>query len=83
MNEKKRFVVKGKQYFISREDVINAIKTITPDIVRKYYVQFEGKEYSITKILYEIIKENSPGTFSTNSAMTILRKLDFDIKQWN
>ena len=77
------FTIKGKVYYITREDVINAIKDVEPDPLtgkRRYYVEINGKQYPIKQVL-SLVTELPRIAFTSMDAYRILTKLGFEVKE--
>ena len=77
------FTIKGKVYYITREDVINAIKDVEPDPLtgkRRYYVEINGKQYPIKQVL-SLVTGLPRIAFTSMDAYRILTKLGFEVKE--
>ena len=78
---KQQFILRGKPYNLEKEDILNAAKKLNLKAeVRKYYVEIEGKFYSIKQVVQEALNI-SPIDFTTQDANHILKKLGFEVKR--
>lgn len=73
------FIVKGREFDISREQIIKAVKEGEPRSIVKYYVEIEGIRYPIKQIV-ELVTGLHPIDFTSMYANDILSKLGFDVK---
>ena len=77
------FTIRGKQFNIEREDVINAVRNVEPEPLtgrRKYYVEINGKKYPIKQVIGSVTGL-PPIAFTAMDAYRILTKLGFEVKE--
>ena len=77
------FTIGGKVYYVTREDVINAVKNVKPESLtgkRKYYVEINGKQYPIKQVL-SLVTGLPRIAFTSMDAYRILTKLGFEVKE--
>jgi len=80
MSEKKRFIIGNREYYLSKEEVINAFKSKEPKLAKKYYVEINGKKVGTKEAVYSSI-DVPKDAFASNSANSILKRLGFEIKK--
>lgn len=77
-----KFVIRGREYELTREQVIKAVKGITPDTlvptIGKYYVEIDGQRYPIKQVVH-LITGLPNIAFTAAYAYRILQKLGFDV----
>jgi len=77
------FTIRGKQFDIERDDVINAVKNVEPEPLtgrRKYYVEISGRRYPIKQVV-SLVTGLPPIAFTAMDAYRILTKLGFEVKE--
>ena len=77
-----RFIIGGRGYEISRDEVINATRGVPPnpfDGRNKYYVELHGLRYPIKQIIHLVTGLDYTDDFTAQYAHRILRKLGFTI----
>lgn len=74
-----RFTVKGREFDISKEQIIKAVKEEEPRSITKYYVEIGGIRYPIKQVV-ELVTGLHPIDFTSMYANDILSKLGFDVK---
>jgi len=77
------FTIRGKQFDIKRDDVINAVKNVEPEPLtgrRKYYVEINGRRYPIKQVV-SLVTGLPPIAFTAMDAYRILIKLGFEVKE--
>jgi len=74
------FVIRGRAYKLSKEDVIKSVSGITPGPVRKHYVEISGRRYPINQALAQVL-ELAVINFTSQDAYRIFRRLDFPLGQ--
>ena len=74
-----RFVIKGKEFDITAEEIVAAIKGNEPRPIKKYYVEMEGTRYPIKQVV-ELATGLYPIDFTSMYANDILSKLGFEVK---
>lgn len=77
-----RFVIRGREYGIDREQITKAVRGIAPDpfipTISKYYVEINGQRYSIKQVIH--LTTGLPNiAFTAAYAYRILQKLGFEI----
>jgi len=79
MKFKERVIINSKPYELDKEDIIKVLKVTSPDNVRKFYIEIEGREYPITQALYSTL--NLPKVYiKSNVVQVFLTKLGFEVK---
>jgi hypothetical protein len=73
-----RFVIRGKEYNLSMEDVINSMKGVEPEPIRRHYVKIDGKEYPIKQVVAGTLRI-ARISFTSMDAYRILTKLGFSV----
>jgi hypothetical protein len=76
---KLRFVIKGKEFDITREQVIGAVQGKQPKPIRKYYVEIEEIRYPIKQVVH-LATELHLIDFTSMYANDILSRLGFEVK---
>src|SRR4051812_45240251 len=74
----KKFVLRGKQYQLSRADVERATVNLQPRPGEKYLVEIGGVRFPPKQLLAESLKIRA-STFTTIDANRILGRLGFEI----
>mgnify|MGYP000232784840 CR=1 FL=1 len=77
-----RFTIRGRNYELSREEVVERVRNVEPKAIRKYYVEINGRKYPIKQVVAECLDLN-PIEFTTACAYRILSGLGFEIKVEN
>ena len=72
------FIIKGKSYNLSNEDVIKALRNVEPEPIVKHCVKIGDKEYPIKQALAETLNISRIG-FTSMYAYQILTKLGFEV----
>lgn len=80
MTAKKRFIIGNKEHYLSKEDIINAVKNKKPKLVKKYYVEIDDKKVGLKEAIYSCI-DIPKEAFATNLAKSILKRLGFEVKE--
>lgn len=80
MEVKMRFILKGKAYNLTREEVEIKMRGIEPEPARKYIIIMNGKEYPPKQILAETLGLGRV-EFTTMDATNILRRLGFRLER--
>jgi hypothetical protein len=75
-----RFILRGKAYDLTKEDVEKGMIGIQPEAIRLYYVEINGKKYPPKQVLSTILGLGKV-EFTTMDASTTLRRIGFKIKQ--
>lgn len=74
-----RFVIRGKEYEITQEDILERMRDVEPKEIRKYYVEVSGREYPIKQVISKALNVE-PIAFTSMDAFGILSRLGFDVK---
>lgn len=74
-----RFTVKGREFDISREQILTVVKGKQPKTITKYYIEIEGIRYPIKQVI-EWVTGLHPIEFTSMYANDILSKLGFEVK---
>jgi len=80
MEVKMRFMLRGKVYNLTREEVEAKMEKIEPELARKYIIIVNGKEYPPKQVLAETLGLGRV-EFTTMDAANILRRLGFRLEQ--
>jgi hypothetical protein len=75
-----RFILKGKVYNRSAQDVEEKMRGVDPEPARKYCVIVNGVKYPPKQILAELLGLNRV-EFTTMDAANILRRLGFKLEK--
>ena len=75
-----RFILRGKAYDLAKVEVEEKMEGITPEVIHKYYVVVNGKNYPPKQVLGEILRL-SRVEFTTMDATNVLRRLFFELGQ--
>jgi hypothetical protein len=75
-----RFILKGKVYNLTREEVEAKMEGIEPELARKYIIMVKGKEYPPKQVLAEMLGLGRV-EFTTMDAANILRRLGFRLER--
>ena len=79
-----RFILGGKAYEISREDILNVTKGVVPkgfDGRSRYFVELHGLEYPIKQPIHLVTGLSYTGGFTAQDAHRILTKLGYLVKE--
>ncbi|MBU3912478.1 MAG: hypothetical protein KKE50_00135, partial [Nanoarchaeota archaeon] len=80
MKFKEQVIIKGKAYEIDKNDVVNVLKNMRPDRIRKFYIEANENKYPVTQALAATVK--LPKAFvGSNVALLFLSKIGFEIKE--
>jgi len=74
------FVLRGKSYRSSKEEIEKVLKTVEPEQVRKYYIEVDGRRYPIKQPI-ELITGLARIAYTAMDAYRILSRFGFEIKQ--
>ena len=74
-----RFTIKGKEFDITKEQVVRTVKGKQPKSIKKYYVEIEGVRYPIKQVV-EWVTGLHLIDFTSMYANDILSKLGFDVE---
>ena len=79
-----RFILRGEELEIDPKDVKAAVRTSSPEVIRKHYVEVDGKRFPLKQVLEEVLKKReyknnafSRLDFTTLDARSILQRLGF------
>jgi hypothetical protein len=79
----KKFILRGKEAYLSKIDIEKVAKKRIPGRGKTYYALIGGKRIPVKNLLYEVLKEKGYAVilldFTTQDAVRILRKLDVEI----
>jgi hypothetical protein len=76
-----RFILNGKAYDRTKEDVENAMAGEQPDPVRQYFVMVNGKRFPPKQVLAKAL-DLGRVEFTTMSASNILQRLGFKLQRY-
>ena len=74
------FILKGKQYSLTKEQVEEKMRDMIPGRIQKYYALINGTKYPPKQIIAECLGIPLM-EFTTMDAYGILRRLGFELKQ--
>jgi hypothetical protein len=74
-----RFTIKGKEFDITTQEIVAAIKGNEPRLIKKSYVEIEGTRYPIKQVV-ELVTGLNPIAFTSMYANDILSKMGFKVK---
>lgn len=74
-----KFILREKDYELSKEQVESKMRKIRPEVARKYFVQVNGVDYPIKQVL-SIVTGANRIEFTSMDAASILRRLGFELK---
>jgi hypothetical protein len=74
-----RFILKNKVYEISKDDVIEKMRGVQPEVFRKYYIQINNMQYPPKQIIARVL-ELGRVEFTTMDAINILKRLGFELE---
>jgi hypothetical protein len=80
MKSKINFIIRGDSISLNQKDVINAVKGLRPEPIRKYYIEIDSNRYPIKQALFAAAKIPL-ASFTSQDAFRVLKKLEFDIKE--
>ncbi len=80
MSEELTFVVGGKRFSISRDDIERKLKGVQPEQIRQYYVTVNGKDYPVKQAL-ELAGGLLRSGFTTQDAIRVLRKFGLPLRK--
>lgn len=72
------FTLRGRTHTISRDDVLQAARSVLPARVTKFYVEIAGQRFPATQLIRAVARSRDPA-HSTNSR-SILTELGFVIR---
>ncbi len=78
-----RFVIGGKSFEISRNDILAATQDVFPksfDGRNRYYVEIHGKKFPIKQPIHLVTELPYTGGFTAGDASRVLKKLGFTIR---
>lgn len=74
------FTVAGKRWRLTRDQVLNRLKGVSPGPVRTHVVRVGGVTYAVKEALAAATGLD-PLDFNTNQARTWLRRLGFEVER--
>jgi len=74
--DKRRVIISNKPYFVSKNDILTALKDAYPESVRKYYIEVNGRQFGIKQAIYTTLNI-SKESINSNLALMWLKKLGF------
>ena len=74
-----RFVIRGREYKITKEEILERMRGVEPKEIRKYYVEINGREYPIKQVISKVLNIELIA-FTSMDAFGILSRLGFDVK---
>ena len=75
-----RFILKGKAYDLTKEEVEEKMQEVLPEVIRQYYVIVNGKKYPPKQVISKVLGLGRV-EFTTMDAVNILHRLGFEIGQ--
>jgi len=80
MGEQMNFVVGGRSFSISRDEIERKLKGVQPEPIRQYYVTVNGKDYPVKQAL-ELAAGLLRSGFTTQDAIRVLRKFGLPLRK--
>ena len=77
------FTIRGTQYEVGRDDVLNVTRTLPPSALdgrHMYFVTLHERQYPIKQVVQQVTGLASP-VFTSQDAHRILSRLGFDISE--
>jgi hypothetical protein len=74
-----RFTIAGKHVTLSKQMVEDAMKEVTPEPIKKWWVSIGGVHFPIKQVVAAVIGLPTAAFISTD-AYRVLRRLGFEIK---
>jgi hypothetical protein len=75
-----RFILNGKAYELTREDIEHDMAGVPPEITRQYFVVIGGKKYPPKQVLAKVLNLGRV-EFTTMAASNILQRLGFRLQR--
>jgi len=75
-----RFILNGKAYEKTREDVEKDMAGVQPEVPRRYYVVINGKKYPPKQVLAKVL-DLGRIEYTTMAAGSILQRLGFKLQR--
>jgi len=76
-----RFILRGKAYDLTREDVEQAMRGIQPEAARLYFFNIKGKKFPPKQIL-SVSLNLARIEFTTADATNLLKRLGFELQKY-
>ncbi len=76
-----RFILNGKAYELTREDVEHKMTGVEPEVPRQYFVVVNGKKYPPKQVMAEVLRLGRI-EFTTMAAGNILQRLGFKLQRF-
>jgi hypothetical protein len=76
--DKIKFTIGGQEFYLSREDVDLALRTVEPENVREVYIEANDRRFPIKQAL-ACATGLLRGAFTTHDAMRVFRKLAYSV----
>lgn len=73
-----KFILRGNQYYLTKQDVEKAMEGVPPELIRRYYVVVNNEKYPPKQVLAKSLGLGRV-EFTTMDASSILRRLDFKL----
>jgi len=75
-----KFKIRGEVYEIDASDVINSMRDVEPEPIKKHFVKIDDKEFPVKQVITQTIGIPKI-SFTSMDAYNILRRLGFKIFQ--
>jgi len=75
-----RKTIRGIEYEVSRNDIVTAAQTTSPEEIRHWYVEIEGLRYPPKQIVAEALGLRRLD-FTTSDAKRLLENLGFSLER--
>ncbi len=76
------FIIGGKKYKLTLDEIRCGVRNLEPEPVKKYYVEIDGKNYPIKQVISEIL--GIPRIiFTSMYAYGVLERLGIKVKTRN
>ncbi len=76
-----RFILKGKAYELTREEVESIMAGIQPETLRQYFIIINGKKFPPKQVIAEALNLGKV-QFTTMAATNILERLGFKLQRF-
>lgn len=72
-----RFILRGKAYELTKEEIERKMQNVSPEVIRQYYVVVNDEKFPPKQVLGEVL-DLGRVEFTTMDAINILRRLTFE-----
>lgn len=68
-----KVVINGKEYDVTKEEVFEAARKLTPGEIKSYYIEVDGREYPIKQVVKEVLDLPAVSFTSADAYRFLLR----------